>query len=652
MPLKLLDYGKPDPFGGIVGKLDNLAWPVNAYRVTLPKVSEDSNVLNPFERVILKIIDAGGTREADGLARDTCIPVDLVQCVLLRLRDKGFIDEHNEIINQKRNNWENKEENPPDFATTLMFRELATGKILPFFHLLDDNAQLKKKEEKKHLRTIPYDDRHKKSPLSPRDVISALRAMMKRSLAFGAETRMPAVQQITIAHETELYYLDCPIAIQKSDGEFRIADPFGNGFSLVLENAFNRLLEQNNILSDWLMNWKQSLSNPRQDKQVTAHKEPYDNDANQGRYLNLVSNLRLSRNRRHCSIEQIHAALEWALFYACTQHPFDTAINRLRLTNQSEHPNLLMEAAKRVGLYPPQYGFRLVRDGKLDDFLSGEAWMGTVLSIALLMAENDASHPLHRIAAQHQDFIIRIFDIEKKRNAQRHGQGKVQKNEIELPEEAFMREIVTALLPTIRFSGTPVAEVNKDDVADSLLDARTSIQSEFGFKLFNRFGTNLQDRLICAECFWLPLPCNDIHDALYFTCDIYAALQMTFRQKLSRVLPPDIKDSKFSETAQKIASQSGLEQLPECLCTVKPSAIRETLQGNDQTLGACVLAFLLVSDTDTLGSIADAQPSFISDVADIIILSKHGNKPLPLPKTEIGKLRKSAYSTIKTLLEN
>ena len=41
---------------------------------------------------------------------------------------------------------------------------------------------------------------------------------------------MPPIQQITIIAEPEFYHLDCPIAIQKSDSEFRIADPFGNGF--------------------------------------------------------------------------------------------------------------------------------------------------------------------------------------------------------------------------------------------------------------------------------------------------------------------------------------------------------------------------------------------------------------------------------------
>jgi hypothetical protein len=309
----------------------------------------------------------------------------------------------------------------------------------------------------------------------------------------------------------------------------------------------------------------------------------------------------------------------------------------------------LKEAAEEVGLNLPQYGFRPVLGGKLDDFLSGKAEMGTVLSLSLLMAENDAEHPMRRIAAKYQDFVTRIFDIKKKRDDKGHGKGKAQKNEIELPEETFMREIVTALLPVIRFSDTPVAEADRDTVADSMLDARTSIQAEFGFGLFNRLGADLQNRLIYAERFWLS--CKEVDDALILVCDIYAALQKMFRQKLFGVLPPDVEDSKFPVTAQKNASQSGLGKLPKCLRTVKPSAIRKTLQGDDQTLGACLLAFLLVSDADALRSIAGVQSSFISDVADIIIHRGHGNEPLPLPKDDIGKLRKSTYSTIKTLLE-
>jgi hypothetical protein len=662
MSLKFLVYDEPHPFGEIFGKR-NLAWPVDAYRVTLPK-PDNSDGLNVFERVILKIIDACGIREADELAREICIPDELVKFVLLRLKDKGFIDENNEILNHGRDMLMKNEEKEPVYITAFLFRELATDKILPFLHLSDNENQLKKEErkeegDKKKFKEIRCHKSYKKKKPEPRDVIHALRAMKKRSNISGNYSRFPAVNQIIIADEPEQYYLDCSIAIQKSDGEFRIADPFGNGFSLILESSFSYLLGQNENenLDKWLMAWKDSLSNPKTSEESdpkTSKKEPFDNDKNWGCYRNLVYNLRLRKDTQYRSIEQIHSALEWALFYSCKQRQYDAAIRELKFTNHAEHSNLLKKAAEKTGLASPQNGFHPVPEGKPDDFLNGKAEMATVISITLLMAENDPSHPLHKIVYNYPDFIIRLFDIKKKRDDQGHGKGKAQKNKTEFSEEdKFMREIVTALLPDIRFADTSAATVDRDLAADMMLDSRTNIQNEFGFKNFNRLGTNLQDRLIDAEqsCLsWKDVDDTKKFDANTFVFDLYATLEAMFRKILTGTLPPDIKNSEFIECARKEAMDAELGELPESLLTVKLRMIRQTLQGDDQSLGACVIVFLIVCK-DSLQKVSEIQPSFLSDVDEIIKLRGHGNEPLFLAKNEIKELRKSVYKTIKTLLE-
>ena len=653
MPMKILDYGRPNPFGDTIGGRRNLAWPVNAYRVTLPKASDDGDDLNPFERVILKLLDAVGAMDAHALADETRIPLDFLKGILLRLRDKELIDEHNAIIKRMDENLKSQEEKIPVFVTALLFRELATGKILPFLQVLDGANPLQNREgEEKSFRKIRWDDAHKNKPLAPRAVISTLRAMNKRLKAFGNDDTIPAVWQITIVPQPEMFYLDCPIAVQKSDGEFRIADPLGNGFSLIIERAFEQLLEQDPQLFEWLLKWKQSLSNPRLPKLDEPDKrprEPFDNDSNWQRYPKLVGNLRPSKYTRFRSVSKVHASLEWALFYTCVRRPVDDAITRLKFTAQSEHPKLLGDAAQSVGLELPTFGLRSVPKGKIFDFQNGQALFGTVLAIAILQAEKDESHSLRGIASSHPNLVSRLLDIMKKRNEKEHGKGGPEPTDTELPADLFMREIIHALLPDISFADTPVAGMGKDARADSLLDARASIQSEFGFKAFNRLGANLQDSLIHAEIFWLASKDGD--DALVFACDLYAALQASFRQKLFSMLPPDVLDPEFIASSQKKIQESGLGELPKCLCTVKPLAIRQTLQGDDQTLGACVIAFLLMADDDTLRVIANTHPCFIDDIASIITMRGHGNEPRSLPKVDIKKLRKATYSTIKTLLE-
>ena len=55
--------------------------------------------------------------------------------------------------------------------------------------------------------------------------------------------------------------------------------------------------------------------------------------------------------------------------------------------------------------------------------------MGTVLSLSLLLADNDDRHPLRHLVTGHPVFIIRIFEI--KRNGMSKPTGKAKHKEAE-----------------------------------------------------------------------------------------------------------------------------------------------------------------------------------------------------------------------------
>jgi hypothetical protein len=648
--LTLLDYDKTSPFSEIIGSQRNLAWPIHAYRVTLPRASADADALNPFERVVLKLLGALGAMDAEALVDETCIPLGLVKGILLRLQDKELIDEFNNVIEDERDDDARKDEKPLVFATALVFRELVTGKHLPFVHWLGENP-LKKKEGQEHqFRFLPKNAAHNGTPLTQRDVISILQATQRRSRAFGKDTSIPAIGQVTIVRQPELHYLDCPIAIQKSDGEFRVADPFGNGFSLVLERALELLLEYDDDLANWLQQWKSSLRNPHTQSPRTTPKDPFETDANWQRYPKLVASLRPPHNTPFLSLAQIYASIEWALFYACSRRPFEDAVATLKFALQTEHPALLADVARELGLTLPPSGLRPVRAGKLTDFQYGKAELETLLSITLLQARRDGAHPLRRVASLHPGLVNRLDDIRRRRNAKQHGKGGADAPESELSDAPFMRDLIHALLPHIVFSGMPIAELDRDFRADSLLDARASIQGEFGFRTFNQLGTNMKERLIHAERFFLS--CKDGDDALVFARELYAGLQLMFEITLSGGLPPDAEDTLLIELAGRRAASAGFcSDLPHTLRTVKVSAVRQTLQGACQSLGACAIAWLLMSDDDTLRLVADTHPSFVSDVANVVNRRGHGNEPLMLSAAQIADLRKASYKTIKTLIE-
>jgi hypothetical protein len=330
--------------------------------------------------------------------------------------------------------------------------------------------------------------------------------------------------------------------------------------------------------------------------------------------------------------------------------PFKEVIATLKYTEQSQHAVLLEQSAQAIGLEQPSQGFRPIREGKLREFENGGAYQETVLAIAILQTRNDEGHPVRRLAATQPDLINRLIAISAKRNEKAHGKGGADAPQHELTDESFLREVVHTLVRDIVFVDTPTFISDKDAQVDGLLDARASIQAEFGFKLFNCLSMHLQDRLIHAERFFLS--CHDGDDAATYVGDLYGAAQASFEKLLAGKLSPDASDTQLIGMAESKAVAADLcEVLPESLRTVKTLTVRQTLQGGSQSLGACAIALLLVSDEDALAAIHDTQPTFVGDMANLIIRRGHGNEPLPLPKAKIAELRKAAFSTIKTLLE-
>ena len=653
MPLKVLDVGKRNLLSGTIGKPRHLVWPVHAYRVTLPDQSTSWGDDNPFERVILKLLATLGPLDAGALSRETCIPIDLVKGVLLRLIDKGHINDRRAILDYNHASPAEQESHAPTFVTAILFRELVGGKLLPFIRRVDDHNPLLQREEIGFVKKLRANHLHQRSIPTPRDVINAYRGMQKRMSLYSKASASPPALQIRVASNPEQFFLNCSIAILTREGDFRIADPFGDGFSLALEAAFTQLLEHDGEVAKWLRDWKESLRNPRpRDSGGSSResKEPFDNDANWQRYPRLVASLRPAKSAAFRSLSKIYASIEWALFYACSRRPYDNAISVLRFAKSSDHAALLSDAALRVGLRPPEFGFRAVAEGKLLDFLHGKAELATVLAVSLLQAAQDHSHPMRGFAAQHPDLVDRVLGIKKRRDEKGHGQGAADAPEVQLTSDQLMREVVHSLLPDIRFADSPAHKQDEDARGDSLLDARASIQDEFGFRAFNRLAVNVQDRLVHAERFWQS--CRDGDDSLGFACDLYAAVQATFRAQLVGKLAPEASDSDFCSKARENASRAGLcTELPECLRTVKASAIHQALQGAGPTLGSCAIAFLLLSPEDTLCAIKNSQPAFIDDIEIILTRRGHGNEPLLLPKIESGRLRKASFATIKTLSE-
>ena len=102
--------------------------------------------------------------------------------------------------------------------------------------------------------------------------------------------------------------------------------------------------------------------------------------------------------------------------------------------------------------------------------------------------------------------------------------------------------------------------------------------------------------------------------------------------------------------ARRRAERFGLKY-PDALDSVREQMITMTLDGRDQTLGACMVAFLLTVNDEVLADIASAATDLFERVVGVIALRQHGNNVVPMNKGEVRDFCMSVYEVTKILLE-
>jgi len=645
---RALDFGDVNPFTRPIAPPFHLEWPVAVFRVTLPMIrGRSGRVSNPFENVIYALLELTSGLDEQSLAAKTCLPIDMVRNVLNRLKDNEEIDANCRVIDPWRKSYLQNEQELT-YGTAMVFKELVSGRLLPFLHVFKDNVSLKTKEfpKGKYRRLPKGSEQSFLEPPSVQDIMRIVTRMKRRGAEFAESLQMPSINQIRIAPAVEEFWLDCPIAIQSHDGDFRIADPFGIGFSQILEKVLDDRLATDEKLARWMTVWRESLK--KNDKtEVETRSEPYDTYKNNRLYPELISRLR-TRSGSHRNIDQIFQSIEWALFYCCERFGRNYAVNKLGRRTPADHAGWLTGIASSIGFEVPEGYFRAVIRGKLDDFEDEKSEMRTVFAIALVQAEFNEGHPLRLLAKAYPNLIFRVRDIDKSRGEQLHGKARAMPSEIELVSDEFMRSVVSTLIPSIVFAaGT--RDVDAGTAADELFEARTNLQNQFGYEAIRRMEPTTEAALLNAERDWMNLKDGD--DARALVNNLYSAVQSALRGLCGRSYSEaDIHQSLFV-LAEENSKKSGLGSLPPVLKTVNVRRIQTALQGSDPSLGAAVLAMLIASRHEILQGIAELKSDFLVVVAELLEIRGHGNHPIPMRIKEVERIRANLIMVVAALID-
>lgn len=682
----ILEYdnlkGDKLPFGGTMGKSRDIGWPVLAYRVTMPMPGLHRDDENPIQKLVEKLLLAHWKLEQEvvneegeslTVEKTTGLPWDIVRCTLLRFQDEGIIDEYYELTNSGKHKLtpdvtdREQIEEEEKICTALVFREMIGGTVLPFVQELTNEKPLRKhvKSSNEMIKKLKDDGEFRNEKITVQEVLCAYRRWRKVAESLDVEAiKFPSVRQIKIVGEPEPYYLRCPMAILSRDGDFAIADPFGYGMSSVLEAVLRKWLSTNERhdkeFEDWLLEWNENTVIKTETIEEGVVKEPFENEHCIERYPNLVKNLKRRKSRQFLSIAQIYASIEWAFFYYSSKFEAKEVLRWLDFASERYFSKKMVGIAKRRGLAlsrknddrTERFEFKIITPKRREDYRNCVPELISVFLILLLqMDDGECDDKLKHFVATHKWILLDLLELKRNHDPEVHGKNNEEIGEKAREKETrLMQDVIRELLPDVPLAEDDQASAMRVALSDQRQAAMAKLLRFFTFSLWTDMDVNLKNYLISTERYRQFEFSDGGDDVMPMIRDGYSALQALFRISLKQGTFAKVDESQYKRTAKERAKRFGVVY-PDGLDSVREQMITATLEGNDQTLGACLIAFLLMMNDDVLADIAATTPDLLEQVFRVIALRQHGNVVVPMKKEEVREFCKSVYEVTKVILE-
>lgn len=315
---------------------------------------------------------------------------------------------------------------------------------------------------------------------------------------------------------------------------------------------------------------------------------------------------------------------------------------------------ILCKCAESLGITVGNHDSLLAVDGgkiKAVVFDSSKAEMLPLLSLLIYSAKINTKHPFRNMLDTLSDNLLDfICGLKSLRDPIQHG-GEVDtdKNMREKMEnyKEFLEQFISATLPDIKLN-------NSGDKIDfnTKINIRNSLNEKLDLDLQYRISKKLLYELLQLESLSL-----NGDNRLYSNIvdQIYTVSQILIDETVNNLPRKEIDEDELKNIASKRAKfYFKSEELPPEISKTK--RLGEKLERGSSTLGAAIICLLALLNENDLDMLSKEYPNFIEDMARIIFLRGHGNKPsymvikeLSYPE-EIFKLKDKIYNLIKILV--
>jgi hypothetical protein len=361
----------------------------------------------------------------------------------------------------------------------------------------------------------------------------------------------------------------------------------------------------------------------------------------------------------------LYSAIEWTLRQIVYRFPAGRFDEILKRGSLRENTLMLEEFAGKLGFKLTDNNRLLLNipKEKFARIANGAAELTPLLGLCITGAFDDFIHPFNQLGREFPELLSFLLDLKEVRDAESHGNLKSLKS-LTKNRMAYFRGnvhvLILTLLPELRQTENgEEEEADQDDIIfDRRIAARFEVDKIFGLQTIDNLKPDMREVLVQCE-----LKCEDLkqnrESASHMNAEITKLLASLLQDAVfNRV--KQLREKEFNEIGWQVRIKDSVlkagfrlenDELPESIRYVAQRRIRRACFRISSSLGANLIALIMLSDEGSLKALAEKIPDLIIRADNLLQLRNHGNNELEMPENEVIELKEEIYHITKIFLE-
>ncbi len=660
---KVISVFKTDSFENrflsvsVIGKSVNLFVKCRCYELEIPVNAKTKKELNIFEETILRMIQLKQSSVSE-LADTLCMTNDLVNFLLIRLKDEGLL-ENNQMLSEKGKeilNLQRTIRNEVQYIQGKLFMIEKTGMVLPYIHIgefqseaveeFDGNTitlgfgsagnRIKIKGSYLHSK---YSDKKCESTLETRKIRKAIKTYNKLALT-RKMTKIDLSEGYAFNSSAgELVFFHLQAVIQQGNVDEIV---FSDGIVPNIDGMLEYIRTEDSKLLNLIKSKAVDMNvaeKGKNGKNIVSGKyfEIYQRYKNAGEHVvnlkaeqNSLDEIKRANEAKKQIVIDCYYMIEWGFYYYTLKSPLSEPIfNLLKKRGAAANEKTLVQFAADIGIQNIKGCINLfshVEGKKISGVYSYKSpKLYICLPLAVAEAKENSGSTIHKLIRKDSGFLRFINELNINCGDLRHNtEADVKDLDVGKTLEQTLK-ILATLLPDLMFGESDSPPERQNDISMQRLRAQVVLEKQLGTICFSSMAAGLQNDWIKISPDKKGIQLPDYREYIEI---LYRILQTELAEANEEL---EGKSQLSQEDAVNFLKKRHDGLVPESFTTILGRNYIKATKGEKSTLGAEALVYIANVDENLAKELEGAH--FVSILDKVMKLRGHGDM-LVLNETE------------------